>query len=199
MSLPRHHLATAGLAGWLILTVGAFGALTAYHHDAGQAPCAPATWPAATRTLERATLVVAVHPRCACTRATLRELERLVAESRVPLDVRVLCTVPAEGDTRWSADAANVLPAGLPMASITEDLDGREAARFGMETSGSVALYAADGRLVFQGGLTSSRGHEGPSPGGHAIRQFLRDGETSRSEAPVFGCALVGAGEVADA
>jgi hypothetical protein len=51
-------------------------------------------------------------------------------------------------------------------------------------------LYDARGRLLFSGGLTSARGHEGDSFGLRRIRSLLLTGEADRRDAPVFGCSL---------
>ena len=37
--------------------------------------------------------------------------------------------------------------------------------RFGAETSGQTLLYDRDGRLLFSGGTTGSRGHDGDNAG----------------------------------
>lgn len=49
------------------------------------------------------------------------------------------------------------------------DRDGAELSRFGFRTSGDTRLYAPDGALVFHGGITASRGHEGDNPGQSAV------------------------------
>jgi hypothetical protein len=51
-------------------------------------------------------------------------------------------------------------------------------------------LYDARGRLLFRGGLTSARGHEGDSAGLQRISSLLRTGQADRSDAPVYGCSL---------
>ncbi|HLB76837.1 MAG TPA: hypothetical protein VJO72_07370, partial [Candidatus Dormibacteraeota bacterium] len=46
------------------------------------------------------------------------------------------------------------------------------------------------GRLLFQGGITATRGHEGDSFGQERIASLLTTGAADRADAPVFGCAL---------
>ena len=75
------------------------------------------------------------------------------------------------------------------------DVDGTEAGRFGAATSGQVLLYDAGGRLRFSGGLTSTRGHPGESPGHRRIAAVVGGGDTEEATTRVFGCALAGSPE----
>jgi hypothetical protein len=71
---------------------------------------------------------------------------------------------------------------------------GQEAKLFGAKTSGDVLLFGANGKLIFAGGITASRGHEGDNPGADAMLKAL--GESRRNKVstttatPVFGCSL---------
>jgi hypothetical protein len=69
---------------------------------------------------------------------------------------------------------------------------GETARAFGAKTSGFTALYAPDGRLLFHGGITASRGHEGDSAGAAAIVDFVVLGTASVRNTAVYGCGLVG-------
>jgi hypothetical protein len=73
---------------------------------------------------------------------------------------------------------------------VYADVEGREAARFHVETSGTTLVYDAGRRLVFSGGLTSSRGHEGMSFGQERVLALLSGGSPDRSDSPVFGCPV---------
>ena len=64
------------------------------------------------------------------------------------------------------------------------------ASSFAVATSGGVVLYNARGRLLFKGGITAARGHEGDSFGQERIASLLTTGAADRAAAPVFGCAL---------
>ncbi len=78
----------------------------------------------------------------------------------------------------------------IPGVSVLADPDGVEARRFGALTSGDAFLYDAGGRLVFRGGITPSRGHQGESAGRSAIEAFLKGGRPRTATAPVFGCPI---------
>jgi hypothetical protein len=68
--------------------------------------------------------------------------------------------------------------------------DGSLARQLGAETSGYVALYDANGRLLFSGGITRSRGHEGESAGRRTICALLAGEVVADPKTPVFGCPL---------
>lgn len=70
---------------------------------------------------------------------------------------------------------------------------GSEAARFHAQTSGYIPLYDRDGRLMFQGGITMSRGHSGDNPGRSALEGLSSEHISNRGKTPVFGCSLFAA------
>jgi hypothetical protein len=70
------------------------------------------------------------------------------------------------------------------------DRTGVEAARFRVVTSGDALLYSPDRALLFHGGITPSRGHEGDNVGRWRIVQWMNGVTADRREAPVFGCPL---------
>lgn len=136
------------------------------------------------------TLVVAVHPRCPCSRATMEELARTLAAHPHGLRVRVLFWKPAGASDDWSRTGLWEQAKRLPGATVSVDEGGVELKRFGAATSGHVLFYAGDGRLLFSGGVTVSRGHEGDSASLEALRRRIR-GETDKYiETPVFGCPI---------
>ena len=73
---------------------------------------------------------------------------------------------------------------------MLRDADGREAKRFGVETSGQTLLYDANGRLIFSGGITGSRGHVGENAGELALISLINGGQAERNATSVFGCPL---------
>jgi hypothetical protein len=77
---------------------------------------------------------------------------------------------------------------------VIEDEGGDEARRFGVVASGHLLVYSADGRRLFSGGITSSRGHEGDSDGKSMVLDLLKGNEKEMSAA-VYGCSLFEGGE----
>jgi hypothetical protein len=65
-----------------------------------------------------------------------------------------------------------------------------EARRFHAATSGETFLFDASGKLLFQGGVTASRGHEGENIGRSTLTALVLTGQAERDRSVVFGCAL---------
>lgn len=170
----------------------------------GSAPCDPgepvSRWPSDAGLGAHADapeLLLFAHALCPCTRATLSELERVLTRApRAPRTRVVLWTDPDQPEHFEHSDLRERVRA-VPSLELVEDPHGRLARAFGARTSGMTLCFDADGRRVFAGGLTSSRGHEGTSAGTLALDALLRGEPTERSVTPVFGCALVDDAEVA--
>ena len=190
----RFLTAVAGAAAvaWLALVAAGFAAIERYESTPGAADRSPAGWPAGSALVPaagRPNAVMAVHPRCPCTRASLAILGEILARVPGGPSVRLLVYRPggAGGSgPEWSA----VAPAG---ASVVDDPGGLEASRFGLATSGAIAAFDAKGRRKFAGGLTAGRGREAISGGGEALLAVLAGREPIGGLAPVFGCGLRGA------
>jgi len=88
---------------------------------------------------------------------------------------------------------ALVVPTGrdsLSPGEVLDDIDGREARLFGITTSGSVALFDQSGALLFHGGITPSRGHEGDNAGCAALTSLLAGRASAIRTTPVYGCSI---------
>jgi len=185
---------------WILLgvlwlgSVGLGGAkLWSYKTTPGAAAPGQTVWPAASRIPRdgtRPTLVMMAHPQCVCTRASIGELENLVRRVRGRMAARVVFVVPRGAARSWTESDTWRTVQNTPGVTSWIDEGGREAARFGAQTSGQVFLYAADGRLLFSGGITPLRGHLGDSAGQERIVSLLTTGRAEGSTSRVFGCAL---------
>jgi hypothetical protein len=78
----------------------------------------------------------------------------------------------------------------LDDVTAVADDGGREAERFGALTSGQTYLFDPQGQLLFRGGITPSRGHQGDNVGSQRIAALVHGETPSRSLSEVFGCAL---------
>lgn len=185
----------AALAVWAVLVTTGFFALWRYK-AAEAAPSetgTPAVWPSDSRlrpSTDRATLVLFAHPKCPCTHASVTELARLLARRHDQVELRVAVVRPAAVPADWDDTELVARAVSIPGATVARDDGGVEADRFGAKASGHVVVYDRNGRRLFSGGVTSSRGHEGESFGIQRIDSLLTTGVADRADAPVFGCAF---------
>lgn len=164
-----------------------------YSQTAGATGTAPEQWPEASLAHFHPGLphlVMFLHPRCPCSRATLGELEQLVAHCQGAFSSQVWFIQPEGTDVDWVKTDLWHAAAAIPGVEVCIDPDGAEARRFHALTSGLTLLYDADGGLIFQGGITLARGHAGDNPGRDAIEGLLKQKITHVPSTPVFGCAL---------
>jgi len=153
-------------------------------------------WPISTSipgTIGLPTLLLLIHPHCPCSRATLGELAALMTTCRGRLTARVLMLRPEGTPDGWERTDLWDTAAALSGVTVTSDPHGAETRRFGAATSGQALLYAADGRLLFAGGITESRGHRGDNAGRAAIAALVLGQAAAPAEpatTPVYGCPL---------
>ena len=140
---------------------------------------------------KRHTMIMFVHPQCPCTRASIEELNRLLAKSngKVVVDMYFIKPRAYQGD--WVKTDLWHSAAAIPGVSVYEDIDGEQAHIFGAETSGYVLLYDNHGRLLFNGGITESRGHAGDNRGENSIVALVTGLGEGVKQTPVFGCSLL--------
>ena len=191
----RSILITLLIAGWCAALVPGVRYLFAYEHTAGAQSGAPTRWPAGitlARSTTTPTLVVAMHPRCTCTRATLTELEALATAPHPPFATILLIYQPEDAGAPAAWRDLSIYAAAQKSlhAQIVLDPGGHIAEKFAAETSGEALLYAADGTLRYQGGVTGARGMEGNNAGLITLRAALAQPTSSQPSKPVFGCAL---------
>lgn len=194
----KRILATSLFAiGW-IATV-AFGLQTLFHYEntPGRVGALPRAWPETQieRSSDRPTLIMVAHPHCPCTRASVGELAQIMARLQGEVAAYVLLVKPKEAGRDWEETDLVRSAGAIPGVKILLDPDGVEARRFGAETSGHTQLFGADGRLLFSGGITASRGHAGGNAGESAILALVANQTPPQTGTLVFGCALANRGE----
>lgn len=135
-------------------------------------------------------LIMAVHPHCSCSRASLAELAIIMARFPHQVAAHVLFYSPTAKDLNWVRTDLWRTAQEIPGVHVLIDRDGEKAEVFHAMTSGSTLLYDASGRLVFSGGITDSRGHSGDNAGRDAITALLRGDAPEIKGTPVFGCHL---------
>jgi hypothetical protein len=178
---------------WLAAVSTGLWILWGYENTPGVSAKPPVSWPTDSRiqrAQDRATLVMLVHPRCPCTRATMGELGALMAHAQGRLTAYVLFLKPAGFSEDWEKTDLWQSAASIPGVNVMIDEDGAEARLFNSSTSGQTILYDSTGRLLFSGGITGSRGHSGDNAGRSAIVSLVNAGAADRAETLVFGCPL---------
>jgi hypothetical protein len=181
------------MLGWLALIGPGLWILWSYQNTPGAPATAPRQWPAQSRIKPiggQATLVMLIHPQCPCTRATLDELDRLMARTHNHLSCYLVFMKPEGFSDDWVKTDLWRHALNIPGVSALFDQGGGEAKLFGAATSGQALLYGADGNLLFSGGLTASRGHAGDNAGEDAIESLVNNGSANSDNSPVFGCPL---------
>jgi hypothetical protein len=169
--------------------------LLRYQFVTGSDTVAPAAWPARSSLRPgsgKFTLLMFAHPRCPCTRASLEQLSRVIARSGGKADVYVVFVRPPGARTGWERSDLWSRALEIPGVQTLVDEEGKEAHRFGAETSGLTLLYSPNGTLVFRGGITEGRGHEGDNLGSSLILARLTGAGEDLGETATFGCPLFG-------
>lgn len=194
MKPGKRMLGWAGFGAWLVAVVAASMLLWRYSSAPGSIGEAPSRLPAKLVTGVPETpgfvLLMAVHPKCPCSRATVAELAKILAHSPGVCRPIVFAFKPhTEPDSWIETDLCHA--ARRLGAEIRIDVDGSAALEMGMLTSGQVLLYDPSGQLRYQGGITSARGHQGDNQGQKTVERLLLGEDLPLSKLPVYGCSLV--------
>jgi len=182
---------------WLCLASVGLAVLWQYDNAPGKPATAPGSWPShshLTRAVDAPTLVMLAHPQCSCSRASLGELEELLARTNVQPKTYIVFLKPASFGDGWEQTDLWRTATRLRDVSVVRDDDGVEARAFGAATSGQTLLYDQNGRLQFSGGITGSRAHQGDNAGRQSLLALLNGGRNARTGTHVYGCPLFASG-----
>ncbi len=183
---------------WLGAIGTGLGFLAEYATRPGAVGDVPGSWPSdagLALASDRHTLVLAVHPRCPCTRSSINELERSLSDAEHLPTIYALVFEPVDEMSDTSSDSfahTNITRRllELPGVNLVHDSGSLIAQRFGALTSGHAVVYERGGTLVYSGGLTPTRAHEGPNTGSSTLVSLFNGGDALARSAPVFGCPL---------
>ncbi len=132
-------------------------------------------------------LVMVAHTECPCTKASLANLQRILAQYPNQITCRILFCGP---QAYAHSPAKNISLAesieGVSLEFISEQ---QAANQYGAATSGQVYLYSPERKLMYSGGITLGRNAEGDCAGVSAVGSLIETGGGD-SSLPVFGCAL---------
>jgi hypothetical protein len=192
----RHVWVAALLVISCTSTLLGFRALLTFDQTPGKVRAVPSSWPSVSAIESSGHgmhVLVFVHPLCACSHATLKELAEVPALRKrggaVP-SIDILFYRPR--NSGWVEGSLWETARQVPGARIRWDEGGQEAKRFGAATSGFALLYGSKGELLFHGGLTASRGHQGTNYGIEQLAASLDSGKRADRATLVFGCAVGG-------
>lgn len=192
---------SALVAAWILAIGLGLHTLMIYKAKAGNAGQTPQSWTGnrlVSLSSAKPTLIMFAHPRCPCTKASLGELESLLTQAKDRFNANVLFYEPDAGETSasttafdaWTNSSLIKEARAFPGLNVAFDAKGKLAHQFGAETSGHIVLYGSDGKLLFTGGITGSRGHLGENAGFDALLGILKQSAAQSIKEPVFGCGL---------
>jgi hypothetical protein len=198
--LKKQWVIVAAVALWIPAVAFGLDVLWKYSTTAGRPARPPLNWPAGVSIEgpreQHSTLLMFVHPQCACTSASLGELAIILAHAQGKLDADLFFYLPASQPSTWAKTDLWLNAGAIPGVHVFLDRDAAMARSFGVFTSGQTLLYDSRGRLLFKGGITAFRGHSGDNAGRSAITALLHNESSSRNsppvETPVLGCSLRG-------
>ncbi len=179
---------------WILaITVGMF-ILMRYAHTPSLAKTSGDQWPSHSQiTLSKTapTLIMFAHPHCACTRASIAELGKLVVHCKIKPKSYVLFLSPTSMPSDWEKTDLWHAANSVPGATVLSDINGVEAQKFNSYTSGQTIIYNTKGKLIFSGGITGARGQEGDNLGLNSAILSLQENSSKNQTASVFGCSLI--------
>ncbi len=193
LPLPRIRPDRVAVSAWIVAIAAGFLAIQAHESTPGRAGAVPGSWPSGSPlpgASGRPEVVMAVHPKCSCSRASLAILGEVVGGSRSAARIRLLVYRPADTDACWSGDSLMQLASGIPGAEAVDDPGGAESRRFGLLTSGAVAAFDATGNLRFAGGLNDGRASTSSAAGAKSLADVLAGLVPETSDGDVFGCPI---------
>lgn len=175
---------------WAIAIAIGFFSMVKYENTASNVYHHPQTLPETFSSQDSCNvLIMALHPHCPCSRASLGELQRLQGKTGNAARLIVLVYVPEEQNQVW-AEGLSIAQLNRLDAEILYDSGGLVCRELGLNTSGETLFYNTRGKLLFSGGITASRGHAGANYGITYIQNALIHQTVDPSETPVFGCSI---------
>lgn len=190
-SLVKRNWVIFGALGWLFTLTAGVCLVFKYDSIPGLTATSGSSWPANStiaHSTTNNTLVMLLHPKCPCSRASLQQVATLTTNDN-SLECIFLVYAPTKFPKGWEKTDIWNLAAEVPGAQLVSDIDGAEARKFGGITSGQTYIFDRKGNLKYAGGLTEGRGHVGECRNLDLAVKALKSGTTSASGA-VYGCPI---------
>ncbi len=178
----------------LWLTLLFFGTFVSLNYEKTPARVAQAANPIAPNsstlpdTAKEFQLLMFAHPQCGCTKASLAELARFLSRNN-NISTRVYFIVPHSYES-WKDSETVKSASRIPGVEVTVDYDGVIAKSYQAAASGECFLLDRKSSVLFHGGITGSRGHEGGNAGLDQISAIVRSNSRLTANNAVYGCAL---------
>lgn len=166
---------------WALVCVGGLGLLWRYKATPGDPGDPPTTWPEVglVRASDAPTLIMVAHPRCACTRASLGELELVMRRAPASVAAYLLFVLPDGAGTDWEDGELYRRARAIPGLRVVVDRGGVIAGRLRVAVSGHVLVYDVAGALRYSGGIAG-------------VIALLTGGVADGESSHVFGCSIEG-------
>lgn len=182
---------------WGVLVLLGYGIMVVYSTSPAKSAVTAVHFPQAS-SLSRGsdlTLITFLHPQCPCSRATVSELQELLAQNEFQSNLTIYAVVsrPSGCSADFTRGAILDSLSSMKNVQVVIDKDDVESQRFGARASGQTLLFDAQGKCLFSGGITAARGEVGDNAGVNALRQYLAGTTTTTTttkQTPVFGCSL---------
>ncbi len=178
------------------MVVFGFSVLTMYSLSAGPTGVDSLLSMTAAKPLQPVTLdqpwqlLIGIHPKCPCSVSSVAELRKLMETNSDKMRCRALVFVPSSVPRDWAETLCVAELRSIPGVMTEFDYGGDEMRDAGILTSGGTILYDRTDKIHFHGGITPSRGHEGPNAGSEAITAIVEGRETLAMDTPIFGCRI---------
>ena len=178
---------------WVLIIMGCTYQLLAYDYTPGKDKNLPTAWVNSIGLKlepDGYTLLMLVHPKCSCSRASIGELAKLAARFPKLLHPKILFVTPSEMGSEWKETENWIAASEIPGVEMIRDIDGERARKLSVRTSGFTLLYNHTGKMIFSGGITAARGHWGDNAGTQAISDLVSGKSPETKSTAAFGCNL---------
>lgn len=178
---------------WVAAVLVYYAHFLAYEAKPAKMDPPSAVWPTGSNlelSTSRMNLVMFIHPKCPCTNASLTELAILMTRCSPDVNAYAVFLKPSGVEKNWERTRHWQRASEIQGLKVISDEGGHEARRFNATTSGETLLFGSDGKLLFAGGITGARGHEGDNQGLDSVVAMVRDGDMRCPRTGVFGCEL---------
>jgi len=179
---------------WVALAVGGLIFLWGYSNTPGEAGRNIDQWPSnssITPDKTRDTMVVFLHPKCPCSKASMEEISRLLARYPDAFSLQIVFFQPENESADWSQTSLWETARKLPHTQVILDQGAHEAKLFGAATSGDTYIFMPSGQLRFHGGITPSRGSIGDNIGLDSVYRLAEGKSPAAMTTAVFGCPII--------